>query len=387
MNNYKAIDSENIANTYARADELLVSGKGVLCIDSNGRELIDFSSGIGVNSLGFCDDEWVKAVAGQAAALQHVSNLFYSEPQIKLAKALTDRTGMSKVFFANSGAEANECAIKTARKYGNAGSDGKRNEIVTLKNSFHGRTVATITATGQDEFHQYFYPFAEGFRYCEAGSIDELDSVVGENTCALMLEMIQGEGGVIVMDKDYVKAAAELCCQKDVLLIVDEVQTGIGRTGTFFAYEQYDIEPDMVTFAKGIGGGLPIGGVLFNEKTMDILQPGDHGTTFGGNPVVCAGALAVMNKLTPEFLCEVAAKGEYLAARLKNIPGIIDVDGLGLMMGFRVENKTPSEVVAECLAAGLMTLTAHGKVRLLPPLVIGYDMIDKGLEIIAAVVD
>lgn len=387
MNNYKAIDSENIANTYARADELLVSGKGVLCIDSNGRELIDFSSGIGVNSLGFCDDEWVKAVAGQAAALQHVSNLFYSEPQIKLAKALTGRTGMSKVFFANSGAEANECAIKTARKYGNAGSDGKRNEIVTLKNSFHGRTVATITATGQDEFHQYFYPFAEGFRYCEAGSIDELDSVVGENTCALMLEMIQGEGGVIVMDKDYVKAAAELCCQKDVLLIVDEVQTGIGRTGTFFAYEQYDIEPDMVTFAKGIGGGLPIGGVLFNEKTMDILQPGDHGTTFGGNPVVCAGALAVMNKLTPEFLCEVAAKGEYLAARLKNIPGIIDVDGLGLMMGFRVENKTPSEVVAECLAAGLMTLTAHGKVRLLPPLVIGYDMIDKGLEIIAAVVD
>jgi len=387
MNNYKAIDSENIANTYARADELLVSGKGVLCIDSNGRELIDFSSGIGVNSLGFCDDEWVKAVAGQAAALQHVSNLFYSEPQIKLAKALTDRTGMSKVFFANSGAEANECAIKTARKYGNAGSDGKRNEIVTLKNSFHGRTVATITATGQDEFHQYFYPFAEGFRYCEAGSIDELDSVVGENTCALMLEMIQGEGGVIVMDKDYVKAAAELCCQKDVLLIVDEVQTGIGRTGTFFAYEQYDIEPDMVTFAKGIGGGLPIGGVLFNEKTMDILQPGDHGTTFGGNPVVCAGALAVMNKLTPEFLCEVAAKGEYLAARLKNIPGIIDVDGLGLMMGFRVENKTPSDVVAECLAAGLMTLTAHGKVRLLPPLVIGYDMIDKGLEIIAAVVD
>jgi len=382
-----ALDNENIANTYARFGKVIDHGKGAICYDEEGNKLIDFTAGIGVNSLGFCDPTWVKAVSEQAAKLQHVSNLYYSEPQVLLAKALTKKTGMAKVFFGNSGAEANECAIKAARKYGNDKSGNTKNRIITLTNSFHGRTVATITATGQEEFHKSFFPFTGGFSYCPAGDIDALEKMIDENTCAVMMEMIQGEGGVVVLDKKYVQKVAKLCAAKDVLLIDDEVQTGIGRTGTFFAYEQFGIQPDIVTFAKGIGGGLPIGGALFTEKTAGILQAGDHGTTFGGNPVTCAGALAVMSKMTPRFLASIEKKGSYIMSGLNKIQGVYGIDGMGLMIGFKVFGKEPSDVAKECLKQGLLVLTAHDKVRLLPPLVIDFGSIDKGLKIISKVAE
>jgi acetylornithine/N-succinyldiaminopimelate aminotransferase len=382
MNELMDMDKKNIAGTYARYERVIDHGSGPVCVDTEGRELIDFTAGIGVNSLGFCDPDWVSAVSGQTAKLQHVSNLYYSRPQIELAAMLTARTAMSRVFFGNSGAEANECAIKTARKYGNSRSGNTRNKIITISDSFHGRTMATITATAQEEFHQDFFPFVDGFAYCPAGDIVALEKLADDKTCAVMVELIQGEGGVIVQDIDYIKALAELCRERDILLIVDEVQTGVGRTGTLFAYEQYGIEPDLVTFAKGMGGGLPIGGVLFNKKTAAVLKPGDHGTTFGGNPVVCAGAIAVLNRLTPDFLAAVAAKGRYIMERLTEMDGIENVDGRGLMIGFQVKGREPGQVVSDCLEQGLMLLTAHAKVRMLPPLIIDQKNIDRGLEIL-----
>ncbi|WP_415929406.1 aspartate aminotransferase family protein [Zhenpiania hominis] len=378
----KKMDQEKIVGTYGRFDLVADHGKGAVCVDEEGKEYIDFTAGIGVNSLGFCDDEWVKAVTKQLKKLQHVSNLFYTEPQARVADILTQRTGMKKVFFANSGAEANEVAIKTARKYSNNKYGNDINWIVTLENSFHGRTMGTITATGQDAYHKDFYPFLGHFAYCRPDDIDDLYEKVTDQTCAIMMEMVQGEGGVVNLSKEFVKAAEELCQRKDMLLIIDEVQTGIGRTGKLFAYEYFDVKPDIVTFAKGIGGGLPIGGALFGERACDVLKPGNHGTTYGGNPVACAGALEVLNRIDDAFLTEVEKKGVYFKEKLSAIPEVSSVSGMGLMIGVELKKKNAKDAVKEALEKGLMILTAKEKIRLLPPLTITYEEIDKGLKIL-----
>lgn len=378
----KKLDQEKIVGTYSRYDMVADHGKGAKCVSVDGKEYIDFTAGIGVNCLGFCDDGWVEAVTAQLKKLQHVSNLFYSEPQVKAADLLTKRTGLKKVFFGNSGAEANEAAIKTARKYGTTQRGVHVNKIISLANSFHGRTMATITATGQEKYHKFFTPFLEGFKYCEANNIEQLKSLVDDDTCAIMMEMVQGEGGVLDLDPDFVKAAEQLCHEHDLVFIVDEVQTGIGRTGKLFAYEYFDVMPDIVTFAKGIGGGLPIGGVLFGEKCCDVLKPGDHGTTYGGNPVACAGAVEVLTRIDDAFLEEVQKKSAYLKDKLQALPHVTSVSGLGLMLGVSLEGKEAPDVVKKALEEGLMVLTAKDKVRLLPPLTITYDEIDQGVEIL-----
>lgn len=380
-NEIKTLDKENIVSTYARYDMVADHGKGSYCFDMDGKKYVDFTAGIGVNCLGFCDDGWIRAVSAQLSKLQHVSNLFYTEPQVTAAKLLTERTGMKKVFFGNSGAEANEAAIKAARKYGTVKKKETANKIITLKNSFHGRTMAAITATGQDNYHKFFTPFLSGFEYCEVNNADELRDMADDTTCAIMMEMIQGEGGVVSLDAEFVKAAAALCTEKDILFIVDEVQTGIGRTGKLFAYEYFGVKPDIVTFAKGIGGGLPIGGALFGEKTCDVLEPGNHGTTYGGNPVACAGAVEVLKRIDEDFLAQVRKKGEYLKAKLLEIPQVKDVSGIGLMLGVAVEGKDAAAVVKDALSGGLMILTAKDKVRMLPPLTITYEELDEGLAI------
>ena len=381
-NEIKAADKEKIASTYGRYDMTAAEGRGVYCYDTEGKEYIDFTAGIGVNCLGFCDEGWVQAVTQQLGKLQHVSNLFYTEPQVKVAELLTEKTGLKKAFFGNSGAEANEAAIKIARKYGTVHKGETVNNIITLKDSFHGRTMATITATGQDHYHKYFTPFVEGFSYCTPNDLEEMKKLIDENTCAIMMEVIQGEGGVVNLEEPFVKGVAELCMKKDILLIIDEVQTGIGRTGKLFAYEHFGIKPDIVTFAKGIGGGLPIGGALLGEKSCDVLVPGDHGTTYGGNPAVCAGAAYVLEKMDEVFLDEVAAKGAYLKEKLMQMSEVAGVSGMGLMLGISVEGKKAADIVEDALKEGLMILTAKDKVRMLPPLTITYEEIDAGLEIL-----
>lgn len=371
-------DKEYIVGTYARYNLVAESGKHAVCTDTDGREYIDFTSGIGVNSLGFTDEGWVNAVKAQLDRIQHTSNLYYTQPQIVLAEALVGRTGMKKAFFCNSGAEANEAAIKTARKYGGRAD----NTIITLNNSFHGRTMATITATGQEHYHQYFNPFLDGFRYCDANDTAGLEELVDDSTCAIMMELVQGEGGVLNLEKDFVKAAERIAADNNLLLVIDEVQTGIGRTGKFFAYEHFDIKPDIVTFAKGIGGGLPVGGVLFSDRCCDVLKPGDHGTTFGGNPVCCAGAVEVVSRIDDDFLAEVAAKGEYIRKKVSEMNGVAGISGLGLMIGIKPADKKAGDVVAEALEKGLMLLTAKDRVRMLPPLNISYEEIDRGLAIL-----
>ncbi len=378
----KKMDQEKIVGTYGRYDLVADSGKGAVCVDEEGKEYIDFTAGIGVNSLGFCDDGWVKAVTKQLKKLQHASNLFYTEPQVRVADLLTERTGMKKVFFANSGAEANEAAMKTARKYSNNKYGNDINWIVTLQNSFHGRTMSAITATGQDAYHKDFYPFLGHFAYCRPDSMEDLQAKVSDQTCAIMLELVQGEGGVVNLSKEFVKEAESLCRQKDMMFIIDEVQTGIGRTGKLFAYEYFDVEPDIVTFAKGIGGGLPIGGALFGERACDVLQPGNHGTTYGGNPVACAGALEVLTRMDAAFLQEVEEKGAYMKEKLLRFPSVVSVTGMGLMIGVEIKEKEAKAVVAKALEKGLMALTAKDKIRLLPPLTITYEEIDKGLKIL-----
>ena len=378
----KKLDQEKIVGTYSRYDMVADHGKGAKCVSVDGKEYIDFTAGIGVNCLGFCDDGWVEAVTTQLKKLQHVSNLFYSEPQVKAADLLTKKTGLKKVFFGNSGAEANEAAIKTARKYGTTQRGDHVNKIISLANSFHGRTMATITATGQEKYHKFFTPFLEGFKYCEANNIEQLKSLVDDDVCAIMMEMVQGEGGVLDLDPAFVKAAEELCHEHDLVFIVDEVQTGIGRTGKLFAYEYFDVTPDIVTFAKGIGGGLPIGGVLMGEKCCDVLKPGDHGTTYGGNPVACAGAVEVLTRIDDAFLEEVQKKSAYLKEKLQALPHVTAVSGLGMMLGVSLDGKEAGEVVKKALEKGLMVLTAKDKVRLLPPLTITYDEIDQGIEIL-----
>lgn len=386
-NEIQTYDKEKIVGTYNRFDLVIDHGKGARCVSVDGKEYIDFTSGIGVNCLGYCDDGWVKAVTEQAAKLQHCSNLFYSEPQVKAAKLLTEKTGMNKVFFGNSGAEANEASIKTARKYGTTQKGEKCNKIISLVNSFHGRTIATVTATGQDKYHKYFTPFLDGFLYCPANDIDALKSLVSDEVCAIMIEMVQGEGGVLNLDADFVKAVESICHENDIIFIADEVQTGIGRTGKFFAYENFGVQPDIVSFAKGIGGGLPIGGALFGEKTCDVLKPGDHGTTYGGNPIATAGAVEVLSRIDDAFLEEVAKKGEHMKSKLLASPKVSEVSGMGLMLGVAVEGKEASDIVKEALANGLMALTAKDKIRLLPPLTITYDEIDAGLDILIKAIE
>ncbi len=381
----KKQDKKYIVGTYKRSDLCLKEGRGAIAKDLEGKEYVDFTAGIGVNSFGYCDPGWVAAISGQAARLQHTSNLYYTEPAVKVASLLVEKSGMSKVFFANSGAEANEGAIKTARKYSNLKYGGNRNQIITMKNSFHGRTMTTITATGQEEYHQYFHPFSEGFFYVESNNIEELKQSVSENTCAIMIELIQGEGGVNLLDQEYVHSISEICKEKDILLIVDEVQTGIGRTGTTFAFEQFHIQPDLVTVAKGLGGGLPIGAILFNKKTENVLTYGDHGTTFGGNPVVCAGAAYILECLDEEMLGAIQKKSNYLRGELAKNPEVASLSGLGLMIGIKLRNQTAKDIAEKCLEQGLIVLTAKEKVRLLPPLNISMEELDKGIAILKKV--
>ncbi len=387
MKSIKDIDKKYIMNTYNRYDLEIVEGMGVNAYDVEGKEYIDLSAGIGVNSLGFCEMGWVASVTAQLCKLNHVSNLFYSQPDALLAKSLCERTGYEKVFFANSGAEANEGAIKLARKYSFDKYGEGRAKIITLVNSFHGRTMATLTATGQDVFHNYFFPFVEGFDYVEAGNLKAIEDLVAKGgVCAIMMELVQGEGGVIPLDKDFVNGVRKICVENDVLLIVDEVQTGVGRTGKFLAQEHFGIKADITTLAKGLGGGLPIGAVLAAAKCSDTLGFGMHGTTFGGNPIVCAGANYVLARIDEDFLYEAKQKGEYLQEKLAEIDGIEQVSGLGLIIGFKVKDYTSSDFVKEGIKRGLIMLTAKQKVRLLPPLTITYNEIDKALTIIKSMV-
>ena len=379
-------DKEYIANTYGRLPVEFVSGKGSVLRDSEGKEYIDLGSGIAVNIFGIADDEWVSAVTSQLTKLQHTSNYYYTEPQADLAKQICERTNMKKVFFGNSGAEANECAIKTARKYGNKVLGFENPVITTLKNSFHGRTVTTLTATGQDVFHKDFGPFTPGFVYAEANNREELLRLSEENDCcAVMMELIQGEGGVMALDKDYVEYARELCTEKNMLLIIDEVQTGNGRSGCLYSFMNYGIQPDIFTTAKGLGGGLPIGAAVFGEKVKDILTAGDHGSTFGGNPVCAAGALNVFGRIDDELLTSVKEKSEYIISELKDLDGVEGISGMGLMLGIKTK-KDAKAILKECLNKGVLVLTAKDKVRLLPALNIPMAELKKGIEILKEVI-
>ena len=379
MKDLKENDKRYIVNMYGRFDMAVDHASGAQVFDTEGKRYIDMTSGIGVVSLGYSDPGWVSAVTEQLGKYQHISNLYYSEPGIDLAEKLVKKSGMSKVLFVNSGAEANESAFKIARKYGNI--EG-RNAVISLKDSFHGRTIAAITATGQDRFHKDFDPFAPGFYYAEPGSIGDLEKLADEvKPCALIMELVQGEGGVNVLDRDYVQAAAALCRERDMALIIDEVQTGIGRTGTLFAFQQFGIEPDMVTFAKGIGNGLPIGGVLCNERFADVLKPGDHGCTFGMNPVCAAGAEYVLDTIDDDFLAQVREKGSYIREKIGGMSGVGRTTGLGLMIGVVLKSMAPLDAAKELLKRGVMVLTAGDKVRLLPPLTISYDEIDEALDV------
>lgn len=372
-------DKDYIVGTYHRLDVAVVSGKGSHLYDENGKEYIDFGSGIAVNTFGACDDEWQRAVTEQIKKIQHTSNYYYTEPSAVLAEMLCKKSGMDKVFFSNSGAEANECAIKAARKYG-TDKDTEKNIIITMKNSFHGRTVTTLSATGQDVFHKSFTPFTEGFLYAEPENIEELKGLAKNNKCcAVMLEVIQGEGGVNCISDEYLKALRSVCDEYDMLLIIDEVQTGNGRTGKYFAYMHSGIKPDIVTTAKGLAGGLPIGATLFSEKTSSILECGSHGSTFGGNPVSCAAAVSIVKRLDDAFLAEVCKKGEHIKSKLAGLKGVKGISGRGLMLGIETE-KNAADILAGCLEKGLMVLTAKNKIRLLPPLNISYEDIDKGIE-------
>ena len=358
-----------IASTYSRFPLRLVRGEGRTVYDAEGECYLDLASGIGVNIFGYRDKEWMAAVTGQLGALQHASNLYYTDPCIALAEALVLRTGMKKVFFCNSGAEANECAIKAARKWGEEHKGEGYYNIVTLKGGFHGRTLAALAATGQEEYHKDFLPLTPGFITADPEDAEGLENALAANKCAaVMLETVQGEGGVIPLSEGYLRAAADIARRHDVLLIVDEVQTGMGRTGEFYSYMHFGLQPDIVTSAKGLGGGLPIGAVLFGERTADVLTPGTHGSTFGGNPVVTAGALNIVSRLTPEFLAEVSRKGERLASALTGAKGVKAVTGRGLMLGVLTE-KPAGEVISALREEGVLVIKAKDKVRLLPPLI------------------
>lgn len=388
METKKIMELADVYNmpTYGRQKVALTEGKGVWARDPEGKRYLDFGSGIGVNSLGYCDDAWVSAVAKQAACLQHTSNLIYTQPQSELAAKLCGAAGYSRVFFGNSGAEANECAIKLVRKYSFEKYGPGRNKIVTLVNSFHGRTMATLSATGQEVFHNYFFPFPDGFAYAEANNLEDLKAKLDDTVCAVMFEFVQGEGGVVPLERDFVEGMFALCRERDILTVSDEVQTGMGRTGSLLTAPLFGVKPDVVTLAKGLGGGLPIGACLAGEDLGRIMGPGTHGSTFGGNPVVCAGALAVLDRLlAPGFLEGVAEKGNYLRERLSGLPGLEAVTGLGLMLGALPAGRAAKDVAAAALSEGLILLTAKDKLRFLPPLVITKEEIDQGLAILQKV--
>lgn len=385
-------DNKYIMNTYKRFPVTIVSGKNSVLTDDKGKEYIDFTSGIGVTSIGYGDSEWASEVCKQANKLSHISNLFYTEPQVELAERLIEFTKLSRVFFSNSGAEANEGAIKLARKYSCDKYGKDRTNIITLSDSFHGRTITTLKATGQDKFHDFFFPFTEGFIYADNKDADDVINKMDSTVCGVLLESIQGEGGVLPLENEFVKKIAKACKEKDILLIFDEIQTGLGRTGKFFGYEHFELDslPDIVTMAKGLGGGLPIGCILCSEKLKDTLSYGHHGSTFGGNPICCQGGNVVMKKIAnKEFLDEVLQKGNYIKEKIESFssPMIESVRGRGLMIGIEIKGKEPGEIVSAGIEKGLLLLTA-GKnvVRLLPPLTITYEEIEKGLSILESII-
>ena len=379
----KSLDRQYVMQTYGRFDVDIDHGKGATLWNAAGRKYIDFTSGIGVCSVGYCNEKWIAAVAEQAGKLGHISNLFYSEPYIKLAQQLCQRTGMSNVFFANGGGEANEGMIKLARKYSFDKYGQGRNTVITLRNSFHGRTITTLAATGQDVFHNYFFPFTEGFRYA-LPNMEAVEEVSGDDVCAVMVELVQGEGGVLPLEREFVNALVNLCEERDWLLLVDEVQTGVGRTGSLFAFQEYGIIPDVASFAKGIAGGLPMSGIMANEKCRNVLTPGTHATTFGGNPISAAAALSVLEILDEAVLASVKEKGAYLRAAIEglNLPCLGATRGMGLMIGVEVKAPYSNKELAGILVEnGLLVLTAGAGLRLLPPLVITKEEMDEGVEI------
>lgn len=384
--NTKEKDNEFVSHAYGRFDVALSSGKGSTVWDENGKEYIDFGSGIGVTAFGIADEEWKSAVEAQLDKIQHTSNLYYTKPCADLAMLLCEKTGMKKVFFANSGAEANEGMIKFARKYSFDKYGEGRKTIITLVNSFHGRTITTLSATGQDGFHTVFGPFTPGFKYCPANDIKALNDMITDDVCAIMFECVQGEGGVLNLNEEFVHEIAKIGAEKDILVAVDEVQAGNGRTGKYFAYMNYGITPDIVSTAKGLAGGLPMGAVLFGEKLKDTVTPGSHGSTFGGNPIAAAGAISIVERIDDKFLNEVAAKGDYIRDYLGKIKGVKSISGMGLMLGIETE-KPAKEIAAECLERGLLVLTAKTKIRLLPALNISKNELDKGLNILKEVIE
>lgn len=376
------IDNKYVANTYARFPIELVSGKGSKLYDANGKEYIDMGTGIGVSIFGVGDEKWIEAVTAQLTTLQHTSNLYYTSPCARLAELLCNRTGAKKVFFSNSGAEANECAIKAARKYAAEKKGAEYFNIITLNNSFHGRTITTLAATGQDTFHKDFLPLTEGFLYCDAGDIEGMKSLVSENkVAAIMIETVQGEGGVVPLEEGFIKAVEDLCKAEDILLIVDEVQTGNGRTGALYGYMKFGVEPDIVSTAKGLGGGLPLGATMLFEKVENVFTPGSHGSTFGGNPVATAGALNIIERLDDEFLKEVEKKHDYIINELSSSEGVESITGLGLMLGIETK-KDVNEVLEYCRENGVLPIKAKTKLRLLPPLNISWEDLEKAINVI-----
>ena len=381
----KALDEQYVMHSYSRFPVAIDHGKSATVWDVEGREYIDFTAGIGVCSLGYAEEGWTRAVSSQAGKLGHISNLFYSEPYVQVARKLCTRTGMSNVMFGNSGAEANEAMLKLARKYSFDKYGKGRGTVITLHRSFHGRTITTLAATGQEVFHNYFFPFTEGFRYAQANDLDSVEGVAGHDVCAVMVELVQGEGGVLPLEQDFVQKLARLCEKRDWLLLVDEVQTGAGRTGSLFAFQQYDIQPDVVSFAKGVAGGLPFGGIMANEKCREVFSPGTHGTTFGGNPVAAAAASYVLDRLDGTLLSAVREKGDYLrrAIEAMDLPCLGATRGIGMMIGIEVKgSRTNKELAALLVSRGLLVLTAGPGLRLLPPLTITREEMDKGLSIL-----
>ena len=380
--NVKDIDKQYVASTYARFPLCIKSGKGSLVYDEDGKEYIDLGTGIAVNTFGVADEEWARAVSEQLNTLQHTSNLYYSEPCALLAKELCERTGMKKVFFSNSGAEANECAIKVARKYGEINKGEGCTTIITLKDSFHGRTLTTLAATGQDVFHKDFLPLTDGFVYAAANSCEDVQRLAAENKCcAVMFEVVQGEGGVLPLKKEFLTWLEDFAAKNDLLLIADEVQTGNGRTGELYGYMNFGITPDIVSTAKGLGGGLPIGATMLGDKVKDILQAGMHGSTFGGNPVCCAGALNILSRIDRELLDGVKRKSKYIFDELCGAEGVKSVSGLGLMIGIECE-RPASDIISDCMEQGVLVIKAKQKIRLLPALNISDEQLRKAIKIL-----
>ena len=383
--NTKELDAKYIAHTYGRFPLEIVSGKGSLVYDETGKEYIDLGTGIAVNTFGVSDDEWVAAVTAQLGKLQHISNLYYTEPCVRLAQLLCEKSGMKKIFFGNSGAEANEGIIKAARKYAAEKKGPEYYTIITLKNSFHGRTLTTLAATGQDKFHQLFNPLTPGFESAEANDLEGIKKLALEKkTAGILIECVQGEGGVIALDADFVKGIEAFCHEQDIAFMVDEVQTGNGRSGQFYAYQTFGVLPDAVSTAKGLGGGLPIGAVMLGEKLQDVLGPGDHGSTFGGNPAVCAGAVNILERIDEDLLAGVRKKSEYIFNELQGAEGVESVSGLGLMIGIKT-TKPAGDVVKACMEKGVLCITAKDKVRLLPALNIPEELLAKAIGIIKEV--